>query len=147
MVILTEETKINRRNHGNKVLGLSKLLKAKQFVPPTIIIAAGESPSRNAISKAFRKLSKSQKAIVRSSSRQEDGAKRALAGCFTSEIVSVTKIADAISRVRQHALNLGALGLREQNLPVLIQPLLKGWGGVYMSEISGDGETMILSKL
>lgn len=147
MLILTTETKVHRRSHGNKAVWLSKLLQANQTIPPTIIVPSVESPSAHAVSKVFRKLAKGEKAIVRSSSRQEDSANRSLAGCFASEVVSLSEIPAAIERIRQHALNLGALGFREQNLPVLIQPVIEGWGGVYLSGRSGEGETMVLSKL
>ena len=147
MLILTIETKVHQRSHGNKAVWLSKLLQAKQNIPPTIIVPSVELPSAHAFAKVFRKLATGEKAIVRSSSRQEDSAKRSLAGCFASEVVSLSEIPAAIERIRQHALSLGALGFRERNLPVLIQPVIEGWGGVYLSERFGDGETMVLSKL
>jgi hypothetical protein len=147
MLILTLDTKVHRRSHGNKAVWLSKLLRARQVIPPTIIVSSVESASAAAVSKAFHKFAKGQKVIVRSSSRQEDSANRSLAGCFASEIVLFSEIPAAIARIRQHALSLGALGFREQNLPVLIQPLIEGWGGVYLSELSGSGETLVLSKL
>lgn len=147
MLTLTDQTKVNRRNHGNKAVWLSKLLHAGQNIPETILVPSVETPSAKEVLKALPKFSAAQMVIVRSSSRQEDTAKRALAGCFSSEIVSTTDVPAAIRRVRQHALSLGALGLREANLPVLIQPVIEGWGGVYLSALSGQGETMMVSKL
>ncbi len=147
MLVLRRSSRLNSELHGSKAIGLQRLLRAGLRIPTTLVVAAGETPTPDAIKRFVGRLEGGRSLMIRSSSRHEDSPDRSLAGCFMSEQTSERGIRASIARVRAHAATLEHLNAVEDSVPVLIQPVLTGWGGVYLGEKDLTTHSLTLSRL
>ncbi|MDW8244616.1 MAG: hypothetical protein RMJ88_15520 [Thermogemmata sp.] len=134
--------------YGNKANGLWRLLKCGARIPPTILIACDYVPSIGDVVLIAERLGNPREYIVRSSTTLEDSAAASFAGVFVSEKkVELAGLLTAIARCREHAFK-SLIGSREQKaIPLLIQPMLYGPGGVYLFDRHSGRDSLALSTL
>jgi hypothetical protein len=141
---LTLKSRVQHQVHGGKAVGLKSLLKVGAKIPTTIIIPAGVEPNKDDINWIFHSLGSHIKLIVRSSSTLEDQESVSMAGAFKSYEVDYTQLEASIKKIRSHADKWERKA--NSKIPLLVQPLLAGIGGVYMASYPNGKENLTLSK-
>lgn len=132
---------------GNKAVGLWRLRNCGVPIPPTVMLAAGHQPDWSDVAWIAEQLGRPAEFVVRSSSKYEDSASESLAGVFSSEVAERPTVLAAVERVREQAATSSLCRQGRHTIPVLIQPRLRGLGGVYLFDRQSGRDSLTISTL